>query len=80
MLGYYWLFALFLSRLSRCFTRVQGEVESAPTYLTAILESPKTCVFKHWVYTYDGEKLTSKGIAEYLCPHIPFRALLLDGM
>ena len=36
MLGYCWLLALFLSRSARCFTRVQGEVDSAPTYLTAI--------------------------------------------
>ena len=34
MLGYCWLLALFLSRSARCFTRVQGEVDSAPTYLT----------------------------------------------
>ena len=39
MLGYCWLFTLFLSRSARCFTRVQGEVESAPTYLATILES-----------------------------------------
>ena len=37
MLGYCWLFALFLSRSVRCFTHVQGEVDSSPTYLTAIL-------------------------------------------
>ena len=37
MLGYCWLFALFLSRSARCFTHVQGDVDSAPTYLTAIL-------------------------------------------
>ena len=36
MLGYCWLFALFLSRSARCFTHVQGEVDSSPTYLTAI--------------------------------------------
>ena len=36
MLGYCWLFSLFLSRSGRYFTHVQGEVDSAPTYLTTI--------------------------------------------
>ena len=40
MLGYCWLCALFLSRLGRCFTHVQGEVDSAPTYLATILRIP----------------------------------------
>ena len=40
MLGYCWLFTLFLGRSARCFTRVQGGVESAPTYLTANLALP----------------------------------------
>ena len=38
MLGYCWLLALFLSRSAKCFTCVQGEVESAPTYLATILK------------------------------------------
>ena len=37
MLGYCWLFALFLNISGRCFTHVQGEVDSAPTYLATIL-------------------------------------------
>ena len=45
MLGYCWLFALFLSRLARCFTHVQGEVDSAPTYLTAIFHRYTTWRF-----------------------------------
>ena len=36
MLGCFWVFTLFLSRMGRCFTQVQGEVDSAPTYLAAI--------------------------------------------
>ena len=36
MLGCCWMFALFLSRLGRCFTQVQMEFDSAPTYLAAI--------------------------------------------
>ena len=39
-LGCFWLFALFLSRLGRCFTQVQREVDSAPTYLTVIFCPP----------------------------------------
>ena len=31
--GVHWLLPLFLSRLGRCFTHVQGEVDSTPTYL-----------------------------------------------
>ena len=37
MLGCCWLFALFLNRSARCFTHLQGEVDSTPTYLAAIL-------------------------------------------
>ena len=37
MLGYCWLFALLLSTSARYFTHAQGEVDSAPTYLAAIL-------------------------------------------
>ena len=36
ILGYCWLFAVLLRRSARCFTCVQGKVDSAPTYLTAI--------------------------------------------
>ena len=36
MLGCFWLFALFLSGVGRCFTHVQGEVYSDPTYLASI--------------------------------------------
>ena len=36
MLGYHWLFALFLGRSARCFTPVQREVDSTPTCLAAI--------------------------------------------
>ena len=36
-----WLFALFLSRSARCFTHVQGKVDSAPTYLATIFQSPE---------------------------------------
>ena len=36
MLGNPWLFTLFLRRSARCSTRAQGEVDSAPTYLTTI--------------------------------------------
>ena len=36
MLGSCWLFALCLSRSARCFTHVQGEVDSTPTYLASI--------------------------------------------
>ena len=36
MLGYCWLFTLFLGRLSRCFSHVQVEVDSTPTYLITI--------------------------------------------
>ena len=39
MLGYCWLFTLFLSRLGRCFTQVERQVDSAPTYRAAIFES-----------------------------------------
>ena len=35
------------SRSARCFIHVQGEVESAPTYLTAILESPGLLSSEH---------------------------------
>ena len=42
MLGYCWLFALFLSRSVRCFTHVQGEVDSTPTYLSAIFSLSQT--------------------------------------
>ena len=34
--GCFWLFVLFISRVGRCFTQAQGEVNSAPTYLAAI--------------------------------------------
>ena len=37
MLGYCWLFTLFLRRLARCFNLVQREVDSAPIYLTSIV-------------------------------------------
>ena len=47
MLRYYWLFALFLSRSARCFTRVQGEVDSAPTYLTTIF--CPLCLMYHYI-------------------------------
>ena len=36
MLGYCWMFSLFLRRSARCFTHVQGKVDSAPTYLPTI--------------------------------------------
>ena len=36
MLGYCWLFALFLFGLGWCFTHGQGEVDLAPRYLAAI--------------------------------------------
>ena len=39
MLGYCWLFTLFLRRSARCSTCSQGEVGSAPTYLTAIIKN-----------------------------------------
>ena len=40
LLGYCWLFALFLSRSARCFTCLQGEVDSTPTYLATIFLFP----------------------------------------
>ena len=46
MLGCCWLFVLFLSRLARCFTRVQREVDSAPTYLNAIFDLSPSFSFK----------------------------------
>ena len=36
MLGFHWLFTLFLRRSAMCSTCMQGEVGSAPTYLAAI--------------------------------------------
>ena len=42
MLEYCWLFSLFLSRSARCFTHLQGEMDSAPTYLAAILSPDST--------------------------------------
>ena len=36
MLGFCWLFILFLKRLATCSTYVQGEVDSVPIYLSAI--------------------------------------------
>ena len=36
MLGYCWLFTLFPSISSRCFTHVQGEVDPAPTNLSPL--------------------------------------------
>ena len=36
MLGYHWLFTLFLRKSASCSTAEQGEVDSAPTYVTNI--------------------------------------------
>ena len=45
MLGCFWLFALFLSRVGRCFTQMQGEVNSAPIYLAAIFSLSRVQLF-----------------------------------
>ena len=39
MLGYRWLFTLFLRRMAKCSTHAQREVDSTPTYLTTMLET-----------------------------------------
>ena len=41
MLEYCGLFTLFLRRAAMCFTHVQGEVESAPTYVATIFSLNK---------------------------------------
>ena len=60
MLEYCWLFSLFLRRSAWCFTGAQRELDSAPTYLTAIfslsgrasltpcLSSVACCRKAHW--------------------------------
>ena len=43
--GYHWLFTLFL-RSAKCFTLAQGEVDSTPTYLTAIFQNQNVGILR----------------------------------
>ena len=61
MLGYCWTFALFLRRSTKGFTSVQGEVDSAPTYLATIFSpSYLTLMWRENPYLLHGVIMRNK--------------------
>ena len=70
-LGFCWLFTLFPRRSARCSSCAQGELGSAPTYLTAIFQ-PLRISFQFRIWVSSDKYPEVKFLGPSLCLVIDF--------